>query len=130
LGGRFGNIKPYAVGGIVFLMALYALNQPDVFTQYSIGACLLTFAIGFMLPIAVTEIAELDLDGRYVILSVPAIGIGAMTGPGIAGVLSQSGDFRPLLIFGAGTLIISTTSLAFAGTKARLGANASASVEI
>ena len=129
LGGRFGNIKPYTVGGIVFLVALYALNQPDVFTQYSIGACLLTFAIGFMLPIAVTEIAELDLGGRYVVLSVPAIGIGAMTGPGIAGVLSQSGNFLPLLLFGAGTVIISTTLLAIAGTKARQGANASAKVE-
>ena len=129
LGGRFGNSKPYAVGGVIFLMSLYALNHPDVFTQYSIGACLLTFAIGFMLPIAVTEIAELDLDGRYIVLSVPAIGIGAMTGPGIAGVLSQSGNFLPLLIFGAGTLIISTTLLAFAGTKARHDAGALASVE-
>ena len=129
LGGRFGNIKPYAVGGIVFLVAIYALNQPDVFAQYSIGACLMTFSIGFMLPIAVTEIAELDLDGRYVVLSVPAIGIGAMTGPGIAGVLSQTGNFLPLLIFGVGTVIISTTLLAFAGTKARQGANASADVE-
>lgn len=129
LGGRFGNTKPYALGGVVFLAALFSLNQPDVFTQYSIGACLMTFSIGFMLPIAVTEIAELDIDGRYVVLSVPAIGIGAMTGPGIAGVLSQSGDFLPLLLFGAGTVFISTSLLAIAGTKARQGANASANAE-
>ena len=28
-----------------------------------------------MLPITITEIAELDVDGRYIVLSVPAIGI-------------------------------------------------------
>jgi predicted MFS family arabinose efflux permease len=129
LGGRFSNTKPYLVGGIVFLIALYALNQPDVFTQYSIGTCLLTFSIGFMLPIAVTEIAELDTDGRYVVLSVPAIGIGAMTGPGIAGILSGSGNYLPLLMFGAGTVLISMALLVFAGTQARRSANAFANVE-
>lgn len=129
LGGRFGNSRPYAAGGIFFLAALYSLNHPDVFSQYAAGACLLTFAIGFMLPIAITEIAELDFDGRYIVLSVPAIGIGAMTGPGIAGILSQSGDFLPLLIFGAGTLIFSTAMLAFAGKKARLDASAKACAE-
>ena len=127
LGGRFGNTKPYAVGGVIFLMSLYVLNSVVVFTQYATGACLLTFAIGFMLPIAITEIAELDLDGRYVVLSVPAIGIGAMIGPAIAGVLSQSGNFQPLLIFGAVTLTISMMLLAYAGTKARRDAIASAS---
>ncbi len=127
LGGRFGNTKPYAVGGVIFLMSLYVLNSVDVFAQYAIGSCLLTFAIGFMLPNAITEIAELDVDGRYVVLSVPAIGIGAMIGPGIAGVLSQFGNFQPLLIFGAVTLIISMALLAYAGKKVRLDAIASAS---
>jgi len=127
LGGRFGNMKPYSVGGVMFLMSLYLLNSAEVFTYYATGACLLTFAIGFMLPIAITEIAELDVDGRYVVLSVPAIGIGAMIGPGIAGVLSQSGDFQPSLIFGAVTLIFSMILLSYAGTKARRDANASPS---
>jgi len=127
LGGRFGNTRPYVVGGVIFLMSLYVLNSVDAFTQYATGACLLTFAIGFMLPIAITEIAELDLDGRYVVLSVPAIGIGAMAGPGIAGVLSQSGEFRPLLIFGAVTVMMSMMLLAYAAIQARLDATASAS---
>jgi predicted MFS family arabinose efflux permease len=127
LGGRFGNTRPYVVGGVMFLISLSVLNDEVVFTQYAIGACLLTLAIGFMLPIAITEIAELDLDGRYIVLSVPAIGIGAMIGPGIAGVLSQSGSFLPLLLFGAVSLMISTTLLAYAGVKARRDAIARAS---
>jgi predicted MFS family arabinose efflux permease len=129
LGGRFGNANPFLAGGVLFLASLFALNQPQSFAEYAVGACLLTFAIGFMLPIAVTEIAELDTDGRYIVLSVPAVGIGAMTGPAIAGLLSQSGDFLPLLIFGSATLIISTILLAIAGKKARHGVFAVASEE-
>ena len=41
-------------------------------------------------PFAVAEIAELDVDGRFVIFSVPAIGLGAMVGPGVAGALDRS----------------------------------------
>lgn len=119
IGGRLGNVRPFAAGALVFLAALFFLNAPCKFASYAIGACTLTFAIGFLLPIAVTEVAELDEDGRYVVLSVPAIGVGAMAGPGSAGLLSQSGDFGPLLIFGAGTMIISTILLALAAIKAR-----------
>jgi predicted MFS family arabinose efflux permease len=122
LGGRFGNIKPFAAGALLFIASLYLLDGPSQFMLYAIGACLLTFAFGFMLPIAVTEIAELDRDGRFIILSVPAIGIGAMTGPAIAGVLSQSGSFERLLAFGAVAMIVSTFLIAFAGTRARRSA--------
>jgi predicted MFS family arabinose efflux permease len=129
VGGRFGNTRPFLAGAVVFLAGLFFLGHPDVFMQYAAGACLLTFAIGFMLPIAVTEIAELDFDGRYIVLSVPAIGIGAMIGPGIAGVLTQSGNFLPLLTFGAGALILSTILLAVAGAKARSDTGVSAGAE-
>ena len=127
--GRFGNTWPFLAGAFVFLAGLFFLGQPEVFVQYAAGACFLTFAIGFMLPIAVTEIAELDFDGRYIILSVPAIGIGAMVGPGIAGVLTQTGSFLPLLMFAAGVLVLSTVLLVFAGAKARSDAGVSAGAE-
>jgi hypothetical protein len=65
-----------------------------------------------------------------VVLSVPAIGIGAMTGPAIAGLLSRSGDLQPLLIFSAGTLIVSATLLAYAASKSRRDTIAQASVEL
>jgi predicted MFS family arabinose efflux permease len=95
------------------------LNTPESFDAYAVGACLQTFAFGFVLPIAIAEVAELDHDGRYIILSVPAIGIGAMAGPGIAGVLSQSGSFGPLLTFGAVTIVSSATLIAYFGVRAR-----------
>ena len=76
LGGRLGNVRPFVTGAITFLAALILLSEYQVFLFYAVGACVVTFAIGFMLPIAVSEVAELDVDGRYVVLSVPAIGLG------------------------------------------------------
>ena len=64
-------------------------------------------------------IADLDIDGRYIVLTVPAIGIGAMTGPGIAGVLSQSGDFGSLLAFVGITVVVSAVLIAVSAVKAR-----------
>jgi predicted MFS family arabinose efflux permease len=121
LGGRFGNVRPFIAGAGVFLAALVALGESQSFSLYAMGACAVTFAIGYMLPIAVTEIADLDTDGRYVVLSVPAIGVGAMTGPGIAGVLTQSGNYAPMLIFGAMTIVIASILIAVAAARARPG---------
>jgi len=97
LGERFGNVRPFYVSAAVFVIALVLLSIADSFTLYALGTCLLTFAIGMGLPFAVAEVAELDHDGRFVILSVPAIGMGAMIGPGIAGILSETGDYAPVM---------------------------------
>ncbi len=121
LGGRYGNVKPFVAGAAAFLGGLVALGDAGTFSMYALGACTVTFAIGYMLPIALTEIAELDVDGRYVVLSVPAIGMGAMAGPAIAGVLTQAGSYVPLLIFGAATVVVASILIAVAAGHARQG---------
>jgi MFS family permease len=122
MGGRFGNVKPFIAGAILSLVALALLNAHQSFIVYAIGACMQTFVIGLLLPFAITEVADLDNDGRYVVLSVPAIGIGAMAGPGIAGILSQSGDFGPLLVFVGATAIVSAILITVSSAHARPGA--------
>ncbi len=119
LGGKFGNVKPFIVGAALSLVALLLLSAPESFAVYAAGACLQTFVIGFLLPFAITEVADLDIDGRYIVLTVPAIGIGAMAGPGIAGVLSQSGDFRSLLSFVAATFVVATVLIVVSAARAR-----------
>lgn len=123
---RYGNLKPFLLGGAGFLLAMILLNQAQNFSYYAIGACLLTFVVGLAIPYAVAEVAELDNDGRFIVLSVPAIGTGAMLGPGIAGVLAEGINFAPLLIFGAITVLVSAalfiiaylTALAKTGPRA------------
>ena len=119
IGGRYGNVRPFLVGAILSLIALVLLHNPASIAAYAIGACMQTFAIGLILPFAVTEVADLDVDGRYVVLSVPAIGIGAMAGPGIAGLLSQSGDFGSLLAFVGVTVVASAIMITLSAARAR-----------
>ena len=121
LGGRFGNVKPFVAGALLSLLGLFLLNSFDSFVFYAAGACIETFVIGLLLPFAITEVADLDTDGRYVVLTVPAIGIGAMAGPGLAGVLSQSGDFTALLTFVGATVIVSTILISVSARRARPG---------
>jgi predicted MFS family arabinose efflux permease len=119
LGGRFLTARLFIAGGALFVVALVFLNAPLDFTNYAIGACIVTFAIGYMLPIAVTEVAELDSDGRYIVLSVPAIGLGAMAGPAVAGILTQDNAYTPLLAVAAMAILISGILMGIASGRAR-----------
>ena len=98
LGERYGNVRPFYVSCVAMLTALALLATYAGFNLFAASTCLLTFGIGMGLPFAVAEIAELDRDGRFIILSVPAIGMGAMVGPGVAGALADSGSFTPVLV--------------------------------
>jgi predicted MFS family arabinose efflux permease len=119
IGGRYGIARPFIAGAVVFLASLAVLDFGTGFALYALGACGITFAIGFMLPLAITEVADLDVDGRFVVLSVPAIGIGAMTGPAIAGLLTTGGNYGPLIWFCAATVIIATVLIVIGASLAR-----------
>lgn len=80
-------------------------------SEYAVGAGLLTFGIGMGLPFAIAEVADLDADGRYIILSVPAIGSGAMIGPAAAGALAADGTFTAVLAVGAVTILCAILSM-------------------
>lgn len=98
IGKKYGNIHPFLLSLVLIGAALTFLMDSSTMAIYSIGCCLFALAFGAGLPFAIAEIAELDVDGRYVILSVPAIGMGAMIGPGVAGLLY--GGESALLVLG------------------------------
>jgi MFS transporter, DHA1 family, inner membrane transport protein len=106
LGERFGNVRPFYLSCLAMMLALALLAMAAGFELYAVATCILTFAIGMGIPFAVAEIAELDADGRFIILSVPAIGMGAMVGPGLAGVLADTGSFVPVLVAAAAALVL------------------------
>ena len=97
IGKHFGNVHPFLLSLVAIAGGLLLLADSGSMTIYSMGCCLFALAFGAGLPFAVAEIAELDVDGRYVILSVPAIGTGAMVGPGAAGLL-YTGDSAQLIL--------------------------------
>jgi len=122
LGYRFGNMLPFGAACGVFFCALLLLSRAGEFAFYASGACGLTFSVGLGLPFVVARVAELDLEGRYVVLTVPAIGIGAMLGPSIAGALAAGEALTPVLVFsGACVLIALVLVCVFGGRSAARG---------
>lgn len=111
LGKRMGNIKPFIVSATLMVVASGLLYGTPSFNLYAVGAGLLTFGIGMGLPFAIAEVADLDADGRYIILSVPAIGSGAMIGPAAAGALAADGTFTAVLAVGAVTILCAILSM-------------------
>ena len=79
------------------------------------------FSVGFGIPYSFSIIAALDNDGRYTVLVVPAIGIGAMIAPGLAGWLSADGSYQSLLFTASGLVIV---AMLFAFRSARSAVSA------
>ncbi|MGB7453772.1 MAG: MFS transporter [Lysobacterales bacterium] len=119
LGDRFGSGKPFAAATLIFLIALARLSQTTTLTDYAIGACLLTLAIGLGITYVITIVAELDMDGRYVVLTVPAIGVGVMSAPAIGGLLTASQGFSAIFVVGSVSIVLSLLAGLFALKKGR-----------
>ena len=111
LSDRHGNVMPFLGCCLGFLLSLACLYPMMEFSVFAIAVCALTFFIGMGIPFAVARVAELDRDGRFVILSVPAVGLGAMAGPALAGLTTQYAGFDYLLLSSA-LLIVITMRLA------------------
>jgi predicted MFS family arabinose efflux permease len=116
IGKRLGNVKPFIVSAVLMILASGILYGTPTFTLYAMGAGLLTFGIGMGLPFAVAEVADLDADGRHIILSVPAIGSGAMIGPAVAGALAAGDSFNMILIVSIGAILCAIVSM-FGGRR-------------
>lgn len=103
---RFGYLRPFAGAVVCFLFALYLLLRADSLPLYACGACLVAFAFGLAVPVLISITAHLDSDGRFIVLTVPALGLGAMFGPGIAGMLTGGVSFVPVLWFAGTSAVI------------------------
>jgi predicted MFS family arabinose efflux permease len=119
LGNRYGCLKPLIIAHLVFFVGLAALTRGHLFEAYALGACLVMFSVGLGISYSVSTVAELDPDGRFVVLSVPAIGIGIMVGPGIAGFLARAGSYTPVLAFGFVALMFSLLAFIYAERHGR-----------
>ena len=104
IGDRFGSGKPFGAATMMFLFALAWLSSTTTLTDYAIGACLLSVAIGLGITYVITIVADLDMDGRYVVLTVPALGVGIMAAPAIGGFLTTSQGFAAIFVVGGITV--------------------------
>lgn len=120
MGDRFGSGKPLGAATMIFILALVWLSSTTSLLNYAIGACLLTLAIGLGITYVITIVADLDLDGRYVVLTVPAIGTGVMIAPAVGGLLTASQEFSSIFVVGGITVVLSLLAGLFALHKGEL----------
>jgi predicted MFS family arabinose efflux permease len=88
---------------VVSIGLLYGIASPATFL---VATCLFTFAFGLGIPYMVAIVAELDVDGRFVVLTVPAIGIGLMLAPALGGMLRGFGGQTALLLAGGLSVLV------------------------
>jgi predicted MFS family arabinose efflux permease len=117
-GERFGLAAPLILSITLLVISLFLLGNIGSVAAYGVAACLFTFSFGLGIPYTVSVVAALDVDGRYVVLTVPAIGIGVMLAPAIGGFLSAQGGHGALLM-AAGISVLAALALAL--TALRLG---------
>lgn len=122
LADRVGNLLPFLAACVLFLIGDATLFRTSDFLAYGIGACIVMYSTGLGISYCVAEIARLDPDGRHVVLSVPAVGLGAMLGPGIAGFLAETQGYSVVLLFGAVTITAAMILLTLAWRRAELPA--------
>ncbi len=109
LADRFGSGKPIVASGLLMLGAIYLFARMDSLLSFGVAACTFTLTFGLGIPYMVTVVADLDLDGRYVVLTVPAIGIGVSLAPAIGGMLTGMGGYTSILLAGGAGVLISVT---------------------
>ena len=109
MGDRWGLAGPFSVsvaGLLVSIGLLYGIASPATFL---VATCLFTFAFGLGIPYMVAIVAQLDVDGRFVVLTVPAIGIGVMLAPALGGMLTGIGGHTALLLAGGLSVLVALT---------------------
>lgn len=118
LSDRYGLAIPLAVTTLLMMVSLALLGGMNSLPSYAVATCLFTFSFGLGTPYTLSVIAGLDIDGRYVVLTVPAIGIGVMLAPVIGGMLTGVGGHSAILITAAASALV---ALSFALFALRLG---------
>ncbi len=107
LGMRAGRLIPLLAGMLMMLISMLALMKLADFRIYAVAVAGLGFAVGFVLPYQMGNIAALDSKSRFVVLIAAAQGIGSAMGPWLGGAAADAGGYRLLILVAAAVLALS-----------------------
>jgi len=97
LGDKFGNRGPFAIAAVLMIVGVFAIALSDQLVVYfAVGACVFMLGWGGSIPFLFAKVAASDPNGRHITLMIPALGLGSMIGPALAGFM-YSGDSLALL---------------------------------
>ncbi len=118
LAARGGRALPLLAGMLLLLIAVVALAQPANFWLYATAVAGLGFAIGFVLPYQMGNLAALDSANQFVVLIAAAQGIGSALGPSLGGIAADAGGLD-LLIATVAAVIVVSAAMTLATLRAR-----------
>ena len=115
-GARFGYRVPFLLAAILMIVGVLSIAaSSQAMLLYAIGACTFMLGWGGGLPFLFAKIAADDPDGRHIALAVPALGIGSMIGPGLAGLMYSGGSIAPLQWLSVSTITLAIICMWGAG---------------
>lgn len=118
VGNRFGNRMPFTIACVFTILGILALGAAEHQQWlYAAGACSFMFGWGGGMPFIYSKVALEDPDGRHLALTIPAIGVGSMIGPAIAGSFYGDGSILVLEWISVLTVGISALMIWFAHTE-------------
>lgn len=101
LGNRAGRNFPLIAIMIVNIVSLIVIWQSTSITSFAVGAILFTFCVNYGLAYFFGLSAEVDLSGRFVVLSATTLSLGGVIGPAVAGRMMEAQGFETVLAFSA-----------------------------
>ncbi|MFT4826556.1 MAG: MFS family permease [Halioglobus sp.] len=110
LGNKVGRNLPLIAIMIVNIVSLVIIWRSTSLVLFGVGAILFTFCVNYGLAYFFGLSAEVDLSGRFVVLSATTLSLGGVVGPALAGRMMEAQGFESVLAFSAicsiGSLVI------------------------
>ena len=106
IGDRFGRRLPHVCSAVIILLAAIVLGQGVSLGSYALAVTLVVLGWNFWLAYLLGALASADTSGRFSALYTAALGLGAATGPVVAGLLVTGASFTPVLLVGVFAIVI------------------------
>ena len=106
---KYGLKIPFIITSLLMLIGAYGLTAASTLSSYAIFACIQMLGWGGALPFLYSLVSNSDPNGRYIALAIPALGLGSVAGPALAGNLI--GESSSMLMLQALVIVCMTISI-------------------
>jgi MFS family permease len=109
ISNKYGLKIPFTITSLLMLIGAYGLTAASSLSSYAIFACIQMVGWGGALPFLYSLVSNSDPNGRYIALAIPALGLGSVAGPALAGNLI--GESSSMLMLQALVIVCMTISI-------------------
>lgn len=109
ISNKYGLKIPFTITSLLMLIGAYGLTAASSLSSYAIFACIQMLGWGGALPFLYSLVSNSDPNGRYIALAIPALGLGSVAGPALAGNLI--GESSSMLMLQALVIVCMTISI-------------------